>query len=186
MKGKFYMGLDVGGSKISAALVDTKGQMSLLRRQSTPEDGKLAQDLLIEMGRGLQQHASEGSATIVGVGIGFGGPVDYPSQRVRRSHHTEGWEVNLPLAQMVGEQLGLPTRIDNDANTAALGEALFGAGKGKERILYINVVPALVAAWCASSRSTMAPIATPGRSATAFCRKTAPDVPADIVAASRP
>jgi len=139
MKGKFYMGLDVGGSKISAALVDTKGQMSLLRRQSTPPDGKLAQELLIEMGQGLQEHADAGGATIVGVGMGFGGPVDYPSQRVRRSHHTEGWDINLPLAQTVGEQLGLPTRIDNDANTAALGEALFGAGKGKERILYINV-----------------------------------------------
>ncbi len=139
MKGKFYMGLDVGGSKISAALVDTSGEMSLLRRRTTPPDGKLAQEMLIEMGRDLVEETAEGSATIVGVGIGFGGPVDYRNQRIRRSHHTEGWEVNLPLAQEMGQQLGLPVRIDNDANTAGLGEALFGAGRGKERVLYINV-----------------------------------------------
>jgi glucokinase len=139
MKGKLYMGLDIGGSKISAALVDIRGQMSLLRRQSTPPDGKLAQELLIEMGQSLLDQTAVSPATVVGVGIGFGGPVDYRNQRIRGSHHTEGWEVNLPLAQEVGEALGLPVRLDNDANTAGLGEALFGAGKGKERVLYINV-----------------------------------------------
>jgi glucokinase len=139
MKGKLYLGLDVGGSKISAALVDNTGQMYALRRQSTPPDGKLALDLLLDMARDLQEQVTGGQATIEGIGIGFGGPVDYPNQRIRRSHHTAGWGVNIPLAQSLGEELGLPVRLDNDANTAALGEALFGAGKGKERILYINV-----------------------------------------------
>jgi len=139
MKGKLYMGLDVGGANISAALVDTKGQMYFLRRQSTPPDGEQAQALLIEMGQELVERASGGQVTIPGIGIGFGGPVDYRNQRIRRSHHTGGWAVNLPLAQQIGEVLGLPVRIDNDANTAGLGEALFGAGRGKQSILYINV-----------------------------------------------
>lgn len=139
MRGKLYLGLDVGGSKISAALADSTGQMYALRRQSTPPDGKLALEMLLEMARDLQEHVTGGQATIEGIGIGFGGPVDYPNQRIRRSHHTAGWGVNIPLAQTLGEELGLPVRLDNDANTAALGEALFGAGKGKERILYINV-----------------------------------------------
>ncbi len=139
MKGKLYLGLDVGGSKISSALVDTKGQMYALRRQSTPPDGTLALEMLLNMARDLQEQVAGSQATIEGIGIGFGGPVDYPNQRIRRSHHTAGWGVNIPLAQDVGKEIGLPVRLDNDANTAALGEALFGAGKGKERIIYINV-----------------------------------------------
>ncbi|MFO7946145.1 MAG: ROK family protein [Armatimonadota bacterium] len=136
---KMYMGLDVGGSKVSAALVDLKGQMYYLRRHTTPATGQETMDLLIEMGQELQERASENGATIPGVGIGFGGPVDYPNQRLRRSFHKEGWDVNQPLAQQLGAAFGLPVRMDNDANTAGLGEALFGAGKGKRKILYINV-----------------------------------------------
>lgn len=139
MKGKLYMGLDVGGSRISAALVDTKGEMYQLHRQRTPETGEETRAVIIEFARELLDRAANGSAQIMGIGIGFGGPVDYRNQRVRRSHHKRGWEVNFPLAQTVGEELGLPVRIDNDANTACLGEAMFGAGRGKERILYVNV-----------------------------------------------
>ncbi len=139
MKGKFYMGLDVGGSKVSVALVNVKGEMHELQRRSTPANGKETLELIVKMATELNVEADNAGATIASVGIGFGGPVDYRNQRIRRSHHKTGWEVNLPLAQALGEQLGLPVRIDNDANTAALGEALFGAGKGKERILYINV-----------------------------------------------
>lgn len=140
MKGqKMYMGLDVGGSKVSAALVDLNGQMYYLRRHTTPATGEETMELLVEMGQELVDRASSEGATLPGVGIGFGGPVDYPNQRIRRSFHKEGWDINQPLAQQLGAALGLPVRMDNDANTAGLGEALFGSGKGQRKILYINV-----------------------------------------------
>jgi glucokinase len=139
MKGKLYMGLDVGGSRISAGLVDNKGELHQLHRERTPETGEETREVIVRFARELMERATNGDAEIVGIGIGFGGPVDYRTQRVRRSHHKEGWAVNFPLAQTVGEELGLPVRIDNDANTACLGEAMFGAGRGKERVLYINV-----------------------------------------------
>jgi glucokinase len=58
-------------------------------------------------------------------GIGFGGPVDFAHQRVALSTHVAGWR-DFPLAGRVQELFGAPVVMDNDANTAALGEARYG------------------------------------------------------------
>ena len=65
-------------------------------------------------------------------GVGFGGPVDFTRQRVALSTHVEGWR-DFPLPQRLQAMLGVPVIMDNAANAGALGEAVYGAGRGAGR-----------------------------------------------------
>ena len=64
-----------------------------------------------------------------GIGVGFGGPVDSGTGRICCSHQIEGWS-EFPLGEWLRGLTGLPVRVDNDANTAALGEAPGGLRRG--------------------------------------------------------
>lgn len=75
---------------------------------------------------------------ISAVGIGFGGPVDLSSGRIRRSHQRSGWD-GMPLGEILAARLGLVTYLANDANAGGLGEALFGAARKARSLLYVNV-----------------------------------------------
>src|SRR5690242_11996624 len=72
------------------------------------------------------------------IGVGFGGPVRWRTGELARSHHVEGWS-GFPLAGWLSERTGLPAVVDNDANVAALGEALHGAGMGKDPVFYTTL-----------------------------------------------
>jgi glucokinase len=71
-------------------------------------------------------------------GIGFGGPVDFGRQQVALSTHVHGWR-DFPLAARAGEMLKVPAVVDNDANTAAFGEAIYGAGRGSRPLFYMTL-----------------------------------------------
>jgi glucokinase len=71
------------------------------------------------------------------IGVGYGGPVDWKTGRIKCSHHVEGWN-DFPLGEWLREHTGLPCFVENDANTAALGEALHGAGRDANPVLWVN------------------------------------------------
>src|SRR5438046_3499474 len=71
-------------------------------------------------------------------GVGFGGPVNFAEQRVYQSTHVGGWS-GFSLRDQVGQALGLPVVIDNDANVGALGEGLCGAGRGYSPVFYMTI-----------------------------------------------
>ncbi len=71
-------------------------------------------------------------------GIGFGGPVDFPRQRVVLSTHVPGWD-DFDLPGHLTKILGFVPVMDNDANAGALGEALFGAGRGHRPLFYMTL-----------------------------------------------
>ena len=71
-------------------------------------------------------------------GIGFGGPVDFYSQRVVLSTHVEGWN-DFDLPAYLGPLIGCTPVMDNDANAGALGEALHGAGRGARPLFYMTL-----------------------------------------------
>jgi len=75
---------------------------------------------------------------IARIGCGFGGPIDAAAGRVVRSHHVEGW-ADFPLAAWLQESLLRPVTIANDADTAGLAEARFGAGRGANPVFYVTV-----------------------------------------------
>jgi glucokinase len=74
----------------------------------------------------------------VAVGVGFGGPVDWRTGQICCSHHIEGWS-GFPLGSWLADLAGAPVRVDNDADVAALGEALHGAGADFKIVFYVTL-----------------------------------------------
>jgi glucokinase len=124
------LAIDIGGTKFSVALFEDQ-RMTRRESRATDRDGgpewMLAQIISI---------ASEWSFDRCG--IGFGGPVDFASQTVTLSTHVGGWS-GFPLVPRIREQFKVPVTMDNDANVGALGEALFGAGRGARPMFYMTL-----------------------------------------------
>ena len=72
------------------------------------------------------------------IGVGFGGPVDWKTGKICCSHQIPGWS-EFEFGDWLRELTGLPVRVDNDANTAALGEASLGAGVGFNPVFYATL-----------------------------------------------
>ena len=71
-------------------------------------------------------------------GIGFGGPVIFAEQRIAQSTHAGGWS-DFDLPALIEPVIGVRPIMDNDANVAALGEAVHGAGRGNNPIFYVTL-----------------------------------------------
>ncbi len=146
---ELLLAFDFGGTKLTAALTDTDhitpGQQSWLdlRRALSPPEADAGYDIttMIQLGRDLL-----GSHNPISVGVSFGGPVDYATGTVRLSHHVPGWE-NTALQTLLEAEFGVPVRVDNDANVAALGEYHFGAGRGHDSLMYITVSTGVGGGW---------------------------------------
>ncbi|HEY0651672.1 MAG TPA: ROK family protein, partial [Chryseosolibacter sp.] len=72
------------------------------------------------------------------IGVGFGGPVNKETGEVYTSYHIEGWRA-FSIRKWLEDLGGCEVVVDNDANVAALGETLYGAGKGYQRVLYVTL-----------------------------------------------
>ncbi|MGC8874687.1 MAG: ROK family protein, partial [Chloroflexia bacterium] len=92
----------------------------------------------LEMARGLLREAGIRREQLVRVGVGFGGPVDVEQGVTIVSHRFPGWE-RYPLRQVFEEAFDVATLVDNDARVTALGEALYGAGRGVHDLFYIHL-----------------------------------------------
>jgi glucokinase len=132
---KRVVGIEIGGSKLQAVAGTAAGRVDQTVRESANRDGgavAIRQQVQQMVKSLLAEHPAEA------IGIGFGGPVDGVTGRVIKSHHVDGWE-DFSLATWVGETFGLPCRVSNDTDAAALAEAVVGAGRGKRRTFYTNI-----------------------------------------------
>lgn len=128
--------VDIGGTKFSLAAFDG-GQLLLRESRSTHRGG--GPDWMFSQIREIFSLWREKEAFQPDrCGIGFGGPVDFPSQTVTLSTHVEGWP-QYPLAQNIAALTGAPTVMDNDANVGALGEAIYGAGRQLPYLFYMTL-----------------------------------------------
>jgi len=131
------MALDIGGTKLAVGLVTRSGQVLARQRQETDRSAAPSEimDALESMARDVRQDAP---GPLDAIGISYGGPVDYYSGVTVTCHHLDGWE-GIPLRDEIERRLAAPAFMDNDANAAALAEAMFGAGKGHDYLLYLTV-----------------------------------------------
>lgn len=136
----YYLGIEIGGTKLQVGLGDGLGQIQCMDRVAAqPASGAMGiRSQIVEACRRLFEQAGIKSNDIAGCGIGFGGPVDDHSQSTITSHQVSGWD-RFPLAQWVHETMGFPTVIGNDADLAGLAEALCGAGTGYDPVFYMNI-----------------------------------------------
>ncbi|CAN5846578.1 ROK family protein [soil metagenome] len=135
------LGIEIGGTKLQVGLGHGNGSLLQLRRAvidpKTGAQGVLAQ-VIEEADRVCWAH-NVGRESIEAVGIGFGGPVDADQGIVLKSHHVAGWD-GFEISEWVRRTLGVETvSVQNDADTAGLAEARFGAGKGRSPLLYVTI-----------------------------------------------
>lgn len=131
--GRISIGVDVGGTKVAAMVVDGDGVILDRRHVDTPaSDAEQAARTVVGVARELLADHPE-SAT---VGVGAAGLVDRDG--VMRFAPNIAWS-EFPLRERIERGVGLPTLVDNDANVAAWGEFRFGAGKGSVDMLLVTV-----------------------------------------------
>jgi glucokinase len=136
---QYVIGVDLGGTNLRAVLADSDGQIhSEIRMPTQAKDGP---DAVI--GRVVDciaqvRAALPADAQLAGVGVGAPGPLDPFAGLVFNLPNLPGWH-NVPLRAILEERTGLPVELGNDANAAALGEWLFGAGKGLQNMVYLTI-----------------------------------------------
>jgi glucokinase len=128
------LAIDIGGTKFSMAVFDGD---RMVRRESRATDREGGRDWMLDQ---IFTIAREWGSEfrLDACGVGFGGPVDFATQRIYKSTHVGGWS-HFPLSDELTRALGLPAIMDNDANVGALGEALHGAGRGYPSIFYMTL-----------------------------------------------
>jgi glucokinase len=136
---RYIIGIDLGGTQLRAGMADEQGTLLDEARVLTAADEgpeAVIEQIAdcIERVRG----ALPADGKLLGVGIGSPGPLDPYEGIVFTQPNMTGW-TNVPLRDLLAQQTGLPIELGNDANAAALGEWLFGAGKGLRHLAYVTV-----------------------------------------------
>jgi glucokinase len=134
------IGIDLGGTKIGTGVVNVHGEVLVSDYQ--PTEAIQGQDAVIKrMIDAAHRVMAEGGVTvkdITGIGIGSPGPLDIPKGMLIDPPNLPTWR-NVPLRQILQDRLGAPTYLENDANAAAIGEYLYGAGQGTRNMIYVTV-----------------------------------------------
>ncbi len=131
-----YIGIEIGGTKLQIVAGDGLGNIEKRWRFTVaPTEGGagIRNQIASVLAKGMP--ALDG---IRAIGTGFGGPVDCQSGKIACSHQIEGWS-DFEIKHWLEDLSGLPAIIDNDANVAALGEAICGGGKGHNPVMYMTM-----------------------------------------------
>lgn len=123
---KVALAIDVGGTKIAAALVAQSGQV--LTRHQVPTNQSASADMLFQSALEVARSAIGSESGFDVCGVGCGGPMTQGGATVSPLN-IAAWR-DFPLRAALQESLQIPVAVDNDAKALALGEAWFGAGRG--------------------------------------------------------
>jgi len=133
LDGNRVIGVDLGGTKILAGVVDDRGQVERRREYPTPTASQ--DELLAGLDAAIEELLTD---DIAGLGFGLPSPIDQKAGRALQA-------VNIPLDESVDfrgrmrERFGLPVGIENDANAAAYAEFRFGAARDVETIVMLTL-----------------------------------------------
>jgi glucokinase len=127
--------VDIGGTKLAAAVVDERG--SVQARHQVPTRGDDAEALFSTLVALVDGVVAEAAVPLAGCGVGCGGPMAPRGETVSPLNIVVWRE--FPLRHRLGDHLGLPTWVDNDAKALALGEGWRGAARGETDFLAMVV-----------------------------------------------
>lgn len=143
MAARYAVGMDVGGTKIYAGVVNVESGevIATARRRTHPERGVdfLTQRLLTVVQDALTAANLPGGESIIGIGIGIAGQVDRAKGVLLASPNLAQGLKNLALADLLQKQFNVPAVVGNDVEVATYGELNFGAGKGFDDFVCVFV-----------------------------------------------
>ncbi len=129
------LGIEIGGTKLQIVAGDESANI-LARERFSVAPGSGAEGIRRQIASALPALLKEWQPAAIGVG--FGGPVDWRSGCIARSHQVEGWS-GFHLAEWIREMAGVPVIVENDSNAATFAEAMRGAGAGRNPVFYFNL-----------------------------------------------
>jgi len=134
------VGVDIGGTKVAAGLVDSHGEIKAHIRTPMVATGGASKGLaaVVSAIDLLFAKDAEARARIRGIGICAPGPLDPKTGIVINPPNLPCWR-NFPLAAELERIYRVPVKVENDANAAALAEAKWGAGRGYRNIFYAGI-----------------------------------------------
>jgi glucokinase len=123
-------GIDLGGTKIEAVVVDEGGKVIAQSRHPTPTDGgpaKVADEMIAAM-TSAAQDAGAKPEELVGVGVGSPGDIDSRRGTVAHARNLPDWDAPFALGPALEDSLSTEVKIGNDVQVAVEGERVLGAG----------------------------------------------------------
>lgn len=135
----YVIGVDLGGTKISTAISTIEGEIlkqTVVPTKAEEGEGPVLERIISTIEEVLVS-AKINSNEVEAIGIGSPGPLDSEKGIILTTPNLPFKNYNL--VNPIKEKFGLPVFLDNDANVAAIGESMFGAGKGKKNIVYFTV-----------------------------------------------
>jgi glucokinase len=128
------IGVDIGGTKVLGGVVDQTGNILTTHREDTPKAGgaELTEVIIGVIQELLAQYPAKS------VGISAAGFVSSDRQTMLATPNIAGWN-GLNLKVEISREIDLPVVIENDANAAAWGEAVYGAGRGESELMMVTV-----------------------------------------------
>jgi glucokinase len=130
-------GIDIGGTKIAVALENLSGKR--IDARQLPTRVEIGPDAVIEaVSQMLTEMLEENRVRLGSIGIGCPAPLDLEKGLVMAPSNLPDWK-EFPIVRLFAERFKVPVVLDNDANTAALGEYNYGAGRGYRNIVYVTV-----------------------------------------------
>lgn len=139
MDKKYVIGIDLGGTKINSVLSDFNGNIvSQCTVYTEAFRGKehVLNKIMMTIDKVLQ-NADKTIEEIRAIGIGSPGPLDYKNGTIITTPNLPF--INFNIIQPIICKYNVPAYLDNDANVAAIGEFLFGAGQGTKNMIYVTV-----------------------------------------------
>jgi glucokinase len=130
-------GIDLGGTKIQAVIVDEDAQVLGQSRRPTPRDGGppvVAAEVTATLREAAGAAGIETDA-LAGVGVGSPGAIDTAAGTVAHARNLPDWEGTFPLGETLAEAVGTHVYLDNDVQVAVIGEFHLGAGKPYSSLL---------------------------------------------------
>ena len=133
------IGIDLGGTFIKAALVDSRGR--ILARMKRPTEAAKGRERVVDnvfsIVRDLKA-ISRSLGAISALGMGIPGVIDFRRGVISTSPNLPGWE-NIPIRKLLSRRIGMRLYLENDANAAALGEKWMGAGRDVQDFCFITL-----------------------------------------------
>lgn len=135
----YFIGIDLGGTKISTAISDVEGNVKAQSTVATDaKDGEIpVLNRIISTVEKVLEESKISLDEVEAIGIGSPGPLDAKSGVIITTPNLPF--KNFNLVAPIREKFNVPVFLDNDANVAAIGEFMFGAGKGTENMVYMTV-----------------------------------------------
>ncbi|MCQ2430060.1 MAG: ROK family protein [Clostridia bacterium] len=133
---KYYLGIDIGGTKCAVIHGDGDGHVLSKRRFPTTDCTQTVAAIL-DTARDMIAEAKRAGQPVSAVGISCGSPMDSRRGIIKEPPNLPGW-VDVPITRLVTEATGLPAYLCNDANACALAEWQYGAGRGTRNMIFLT------------------------------------------------